>query len=170
MRGESPSHGLRCFRLAVLLLIALIPLSAPARAQALATADRLASPLVISGGMRFDVPAASVFPHRSAATVRIIAARIAIVGRSVPVVAFARYTSSPGRLGEDGRLTSRIAGRAVWLVRYRSVPRLRATAIPARQAHPPSTTSREVLVDLLVVIDDATGDVLLRSELPAAPS
>ena len=133
------------------------------------TATRLSSPLSLPGGMRFEVVSPTVRPHRSLSSARAAAAAIAGVKSPVPEVRFASYTSSAGPLAANGQLLSRINHRPVWLVRYRAVPRLRATAIPARQKHAPTTISRQVLVDIVVVVDDATGDVLLRSELLATP-
>lgn len=141
-----------------------------AEAGATSTGDRLSSPILLPGGMRFDVPKPADRPRRSGGVALVAALRYAPPGRQLPNVQFARYTSSSTHTASDGRVAAVFEQRPIWLVRYTSVPRRPASAVPPRQKHPPATTIPIVAVDVVIVVDDASGDVLLRSEMLAAPA
>ena len=120
--------------------------------------------------MRFDVPGPADRPQRSGGAALVAALRYAPPGHHVVHVQFARYTSSSTHMASDGRVAAVFEKRPIWLVSYPSVPRRRASTVPPRQKHPPATTVPIVAVDVVIVVDDASGDVLLRSEMLAIPA
>ena len=69
-----------------------------------------------------------------------------------------------GRGATDGT-----EARRVWVVVFPAVVGQRSTGV-VRRAHvsTPPTTSRTVVTDVRVVIDDKSGDVIVRSEYSAA--
>jgi hypothetical protein len=78
----------------------------------------------------------------------------------------------PGMLTEPGG-TVRPEQRPVWAVVFRKVERERASGIPESRrpgVTSPPTTSRKVLTDVLVIIDDRSSRVLVRSEFAAEPT
>lgn len=81
---------------------------------------------------------------------------------------FARYALETNErvTGGTGRVTLDL--RAVWVVRFAGVEGRRQSSVVIRQNQPtvvPVTTiPRIVYSDIVVVIDDVTGEVLLRSE------
>lgn len=85
-----------------------------------------------------------------------------------PEVFFARYAleTNERMTGGTGQLKRDL--RTVWVVRFAGVEGRRQSSVVIRQNLPtlvPVTTiPRIVISDIVVVIDDVTGDVLLRSE------
>lgn len=155
-------------RVGGLLVLAVATLLAGRSATAQAGTDRLAGALVLSGGMRFDVPAVSDHP-RTSRIGAVAAARVyRPAGGPLPTAEFARFTSSSTRLSPDGRTRPVYERRPIWLVRYSEVRVRRASAIPPRRGGATPTVPT-VLVDVVVVVDDATSQVLLRSEMRASP-
>ena len=149
-------------------MLTLMALLVAPSATAQTGTDRLAEPVVLTGGMRFDVPGVSDRSRTSRS--RAVAAALAYrpVGGPVPTAEFARFTSSSTRLSSDGRTRPVYDRRPIWLVRYSDVRVRRASAIPP-SSKAPLTSIASVLVDVVVVVDDATSQVLLRSEMRAAP-
>jgi hypothetical protein len=75
----------------------------------------------------------------------------------------------PGMLTEPGG-TVRPEKRPAWAAVFRGVERKRASGIPEPRRpndSVPPTTSRVVMTDVLVIIDDRSGRVLIRSEFAA---
>jgi hypothetical protein len=98
------------------------------------------------------------------------------VRRVVPQVFFATFRlDSPTTRTTDGRLVAVFDYRPVWVAVFEKVEGERATVIeiperPHSSSSTPSTTikrkpkAKTVTTSYLVVVDDRTGDVLIRSE------
>jgi hypothetical protein len=123
--------------------------------------------------LRFDAAAASAKVIRSRATILRTARRELDPGTKEPTpeVFFGSY---------DLRTTDRVTGanvtgtreaHTVWVVRFAGVDGLRKTGVILRNnlptAVPVTTIPLSVKTDILVVVDDVTGRVLLRSEYAA---
>ena len=155
-----------------LALPATLLLSVPA-----ASAAEAASPLRLEtarsfagGSIRFEPALSSQrFVHAKASMVR-LARKELLPGTAVPTpevffAAFALETTARISTGPT-KITRDV--RSVWVVRFPRVNGERKTAVIVRAnlptVVPVTTIARRVTTDVLVVIDDLTGEVVLRSE------
>lgn len=85
-----------------------------------------------------------------------------------PEVFFARYALETNERVTGGAAQVKRDLRTVWVVRFAGVEGRRQSSVVIRQnlptVVPVTTIPRIVVSDIVVVIDDVTGDVLLRSE------
>lgn len=85
-----------------------------------------------------------------------------------PEVFFARYALETNEWVIGGGAQLKRDLRTVWVVRFAGVEGRRQSSVVIRQnlptVVPVPTIPRIVMSDIVVVIDDATGDVLLLSE------
>ena len=86
-------------------------------------------------------------------------------------VTFAEFDAPLGEwLGNRTDVAGGTEPRAVWIVLFPGVVGKRSTGVVIRKRalDQPTTTSRRVVTDVLVVVDDLTGDVVVRSEYAAS--
>lgn len=128
----------------------------------------LATPLVRDGGRMLLRPAGAVSPRQSTEAVRaaVVASGLARdatdLGRS-PDVRFGLFTDTVVTDDRGGTPVRRFDGMPAWFVTYAGVP-------TARLGGPPSAavTARPTqLSDVIVVVDDSTGQVVFAQVLPA---
>lgn len=85
-----------------------------------------------------------------------------------PEVFFARYALETNERVTGGTGQAKRDLRTVWVVRFAGVEGRRQSSVVIRQnlptVVPVTTIPRIVFSDIVVVIDDVTGNVLLRSE------
>jgi hypothetical protein len=126
------------------------------------------------GAFVFQPPSRTDTPKRRKREVTRLAQSVAPKNarRIVPQVFFATFRlDSPKTRTTDGRLVAVFDYRPVWVALFEKVEGERATVveIPER-AHGSTTTTKVkpkpkvVTTNYLVVVDDRTGDVLIRSE------
>lgn len=128
------------------------------------------------GSIRFEPALSSVrFVHAKASMVR-VARKELLPGTAAPTpeVFFAAYALETTRRISTGPTKSTRDVRSVWVVRFPRVDGERRTAVILRAnlptVAPVTTIARRVSTDVLVVIDDLTGEVVLRSEFPPEES
>lgn len=115
------------------------------------------------------------FVRSKAAAVR-LARKELLPGPSAPTpeVFFAGYTLETTERISSGPTRSTRDQRNVWVVRFPRIDGERRSGVILRAnlptVVPVTTTPRRVLTDVLVVVDDQTGEVLLRSEFAPEPS
>lgn len=157
-----------------LALTASLLLSVPSAGATAATAPsplRLATARSFAGGsIRFEPALSSIrFVHAKAAMVR-LARKELLPGTTVPTpeVFFAAFVLETTERISTGPTKSTRDIRPVWVVRFPRVDGDRKTAVIVRAnlptVVPVTTIARRVSTDVLVVIDDLTGEVVLRSE------
>ena len=123
-----------------------------------------------AGALRFEPADPTTKVIRSRTTVVRTAKRELASGTVAPTpeVFFGRYSMETTERVTGGAAKVKRELRHVWVVRFAGVEGRRQTTVIIRQNLPtqvPVTTiDRAVLSDIVVVIDDATGNVLLRSE------
>jgi hypothetical protein len=138
------------------------------------TSTTIAVPRVFGPGALTLIPAPDgVRPElsRSAARRQALRAVDASIERGELEMVFGLY-DDPGTLTEPTG-TAVIERRPVWVASFTGVPRRRASAIPEPRRPGvtiPPTTIRDVRTDVIVVIDDRSGRVLLQSEFAALPT
>jgi hypothetical protein len=142
------------------------PVTSPVTSPAVTTAP-VTGRVFGLGAVRLLPASGDVRPElsRSGARRRALADVDAGVGRGDLELTFGMYLD-PGTLTEPGG-TVVAQERPVWVAHFRGVRRRRASNIPERSrlsSTRPPTTARELLTDVVVVIDDRSGRVLLRSE------
>ncbi len=85
-------------------------------------------------------------------------------------VFFALFSaSSPAQHNPDGTTTPVFDRRPVWVVRFPAVKGRRQSGIVQRK-NSPTTTSLEVVTEIVAIIDDRSGKLLLSSEYLSDPS
>ena len=127
--------------------------------------------LLGAGSLHFTPPPTTLRPTMGRSKARSIADRAvpAAARRGSADVFFALFSaSSPAKRSPDGRVVPVFDQRPVWVVRYASVTGQRQSGIIVRRIgttlRPTTTIALTVLTDIVVVIDDATGTEVLRSE------
>ncbi len=90
----------------------------------------------------------------------------AAAGNTAVTAQYAQYDAAVGSwLGNSTEPDGGTEARPVWVVVFIGVVGQRSTGVVERQhVSTPSTTSRRVVTDVLVVLDDETGEVIVRSE------
>ena len=79
-------------------------------------------------------------------------------------VFFALFSArSPAQRNPDGTSTPVFSRRPVWVVRFPSVTGHRQSGLVQRKNSPP-TTSLEVITEIVAIVDDRSGKVVLSSE------
>ncbi len=122
------------------------------------------------GALRFEPAAPSAKVIRSRATVLRTARRELDPGTKEPTaeVFFASYDLQTTDRITGANATGTRQAHTVWVVRFPGVDGLRKTGVILRNnlptAVPITTIARSVKTDILVVVDDVTGRVILRSE------
>ena len=122
------------------------------------------------GSLRFEPAEATAKVIRSKAAVVRTAKRELPPGTLAPTpeVFFARYALETNERVTGGTGQVKRDLRVVWVVRFAGVEGRRQSSVVIRQDLPtvvPVTTIPPIVVsDIVVVIDDGTGNVLLRSE------
>lgn len=122
------------------------------------------------GSLRFEPTGAATKVVRSKSSAIRVAKRELPSGADAPTpeVFFARYLLETNERVTGGAAMAKRELRNVWVVRFAGVEGRRQSGIVVRQNLPttvPITTiPRIVVTDIVVVIDDETGTVLLRSE------
>lgn len=122
------------------------------------------------GALRFELADRTTKVIRSKASAVRTAKRELPSGTLAPTpeVFFARYALETNERVTGGAGQPKLDLRAVWVVRFAGVEGRRQSSVVLRQNLPtlvPVTTIPRVVVsDIIVVVDDVTGDVLLRSE------
>ena len=117
------------------------------------------------GQLRFDPPV-SERPKLSAGAatttaVRSLRAKVAGKKREAFFALFS--ASSPAQRNTDGTTTPLFDRRPVWVVRFPSVVGRRQSGVLQRKNAPP-TTSLEVITEIVVIVDDRSGRVVLTTE------
>jgi hypothetical protein len=117
------------------------------------------------GQLRFEPPVKER-PRSSAGTA------LALATRSLPSkpksdrpeAFFALFSAtSPTQRDPDGTVRPLFDHRPVWVVRFPNVTGKRQSGIVVRK-NIPTTTSFEVITEIVVIVDDRTGMVVLTSE------
>jgi hypothetical protein len=130
---------------------------------------------IADGAFVFQPPTRTDTPKRRKREIVRVAQSVAPKNarRIVPQVFFATFRlDSPKTRTTDGRLVAVFDYRPVWVALFEKVEGERATVIEIpERAHGSSTTTTKskpkakvVTTNYLVVVDDRTGDVLIRSE------
>ena len=129
------------------------------------------------GALRFDAVPLPGRTARSKTTAIRTARKELPAGTAAPTpeVFFARYTIETTERVATGTAPLARQARNVWVVRFPRVRGQRRSAVIVRANLPtivPVTTiARDVTTDVLVVVDDQSGEVLLRSEFaPEQPA
>ena len=128
----------------------------------------LASRTYADGSLAFRPMDPSVRPKRTQAVAIGLARKAAgpATGNSAVTAQYAQYDAAVGSwLGSSTEADGGTEARPVWVVVFLAVVGQRSTGVVERQhVSTPSTTSRRVVTDVLVVLDDVTGEVIVRSE------
>ncbi len=135
---------------------------------------RLALPRSFAGGaLRFNPAPSSAVVIRSRAAVLRTARRELEPGTKEPTpeLFFGSYDLQTTERVTGAAATARRETHTVWVVRFPGVDGVRRTGVILRNnlptAAPVTTIALSVRTDILVVVDDVTGRVLLRSEYAA---
>ena len=140
---------------------------------------RLTSERVLAeGAFRFSPPDPKTRPHTSESTARQLANRGIDQGAKLPAEVFFGLftTASPAKRGVDGLVRPIFCRRPVWVVRYPIVPGKRQSGVVVPRSNKTATTlDLSVTTEIVVIVDDASGDEVRRSEyrpatLPATPT
>lgn len=128
----------------------------------------LTTPLVRDGGRMLLQPAGAMSPRQSTEAVRaaVVASGLARdatgLGRT-PDVRFGLFTDTVVTDDRGGTPVRRFDGVPAWFVTYAGVPTVRLGGPPSAAATPRPTQRS----DIIVVVDDATGQVVFSQVLPA---
>jgi hypothetical protein len=117
------------------------------------------------GQLNFEAPVTErprLSPGAALATAtRSIRAKVSGTGHEVFFALFS--ASSPAQHNPDGTTTPVFDRRPVWVVRFPSVKGRRQSGVVQRK-NSPTTTSLEVTTEIVAIIDDRSGKLLLSSE------
>ena len=123
------------------------------------------------GQLRFEPPE-NERPKTSLGTAVALATRSirAKVNKVDHEVFFALFSArSPAQRNPDGTSTPVFRRRPVWVVRFPSVIGRRQSGVVQRK-NSPTTTSLEVTTEIVAIVDDRTGKVVLSSEYLPEPA
>ena len=124
--------------------------------------------LLGDGHLRFEPPATER-PRSSAKTALSIATKSlrSTPKSDRPEMFFALFSAaSPSQRNADGTVSPLFDNRPVWVVRFPNVSGRRQSGVVQRK-NAPTTSSPDVVTEIVVIVDDRSGKVVLTSEYAA---